>query len=103
MAPTVANRCVTNAVRAPIRAAADAASQPACPPPMTMTSKELMGDPSTPPARHRQDFSGVQHSSRMRIEYALDVSRETAGAGAAAANACAQRNEDKVTLCCSPP
>src|SRR5215469_2868281 len=39
MAPTVENRWVTSAVRAPIRAAAAAASQPACPPPITMTSK----------------------------------------------------------------
>src|SRR6188508_266394 len=38
----VANRCVTSAVRAPIRAAAAAASQPAWPPPITMTSKEAM-------------------------------------------------------------
>src|SRR6202022_1389926 len=39
IAPTVANRWVTSAVRAPMRAAAAAASQPACPPPITMTSK----------------------------------------------------------------
>src|ERR1700730_8321264 len=36
----VANRWVTSAVFAPIRAAALAASQPAWPPPMTMTSNE---------------------------------------------------------------
>ena len=36
----VAKRWVTKAVFAPIRAAALAASQPAWPPPMTMTSKE---------------------------------------------------------------
>src|SRR5437660_11326175 len=42
MAPTVANRCVIRAVRAPIREAAAAASQPACPPPITITSKEIM-------------------------------------------------------------
>jgi hypothetical protein len=41
IAPTVAKRWVTSAVRAPIRAAALAASQPACPPPMTTTSYEL--------------------------------------------------------------
>ena len=39
IAPMVANRCVTSAVRAPMRAAAAAASQPAWPPPITMTSK----------------------------------------------------------------
>ena len=40
IAPMVAKRWVTKAVFAPIRAAALAASQPAWPPPMTMTSKE---------------------------------------------------------------
>src|SRR5208282_1786579 len=39
MAPTVENRWVTSAVRAPMRAAAAAASQPAWPPPTTITSK----------------------------------------------------------------
>src|SRR3954469_15700240 len=39
MAPTVEKRCVTRAVAAPIRAEAEAASQPAWPPPITMTSK----------------------------------------------------------------
>ncbi len=43
IAPTVAKECVTSAVRAPMRAEAAAASVPACPPPMTMTSKSLMG------------------------------------------------------------
>ena len=38
IAPMVEKRCVTSAVLAPIRAAALAASQPAWPPPMTMTS-----------------------------------------------------------------
>src|SRR4051812_29442547 len=41
MAPTVAKLWVTSAVFAPIRAAALAASQPAWPPPITMTSNEL--------------------------------------------------------------
>src|SRR5690349_15980001 len=40
IAPMVAKRWVTKAVLAPIRAAALAASQPAWPPPITMTSKE---------------------------------------------------------------
>src|SRR5207247_4485977 len=38
-APMVANRWVRSAVRAPTRAAAAAASQPAWPPPITMTAK----------------------------------------------------------------
>ena len=41
IAPTVAKRWVTSAVLAPIRAAALAASQPAWPPPMTMTSNDV--------------------------------------------------------------
>ena len=39
ISPMVAKLWVTSAVRAPRRAAAAAASQPAWPPPMTMTSK----------------------------------------------------------------
>src|SRR3954467_6625629 len=39
IAPTGEKRCVTRAVAAPIRAEAEAASQPAWPPPITMTSK----------------------------------------------------------------
>src|SRR5262245_35259654 len=39
ISPTVAKRCVSSAVDAPSRAAAAAASQPAWPPPTTMTSK----------------------------------------------------------------
>jgi len=39
IAPIVAKRCVISAVCAPIRAAAAAASQPAWPPPTTITSK----------------------------------------------------------------
>ena len=41
ISPMVAKLWVTSAVRAPMRAAAAAASQPAWPPPMTMTSKRL--------------------------------------------------------------
>src|SRR5262245_31799086 len=41
IAPTVANRWVIKAVRAPLRAAAAAASQPAWPPPITTTSNRL--------------------------------------------------------------
>jgi hypothetical protein len=39
ISPSVSMRWVTRAVRAPMRAAAAAASLPAWPPPMTMTSK----------------------------------------------------------------
>ena len=39
ISPTVAKLWVTSAVRAPSLAAAAAASQPAWPPPMTITSK----------------------------------------------------------------
>ena len=39
IAPTVAESKVTRAVRTPVRAAAAAASHPACPPPITMISK----------------------------------------------------------------
>src|SRR5262245_53119099 len=41
IAPIVANRWVTSAVWAPMRAAAAAASQPAWPPPTTMTSNRV--------------------------------------------------------------
>ena len=41
ISPTVANRCVTSAARAPIRAATAAASHPAWPPPTMMMSKGL--------------------------------------------------------------
>src|SRR5213595_1727659 len=41
IAPTVAKRWVTSAVAAPMRAAAVAASQPAWPPPITMTSNDF--------------------------------------------------------------
>jgi hypothetical protein len=34
--------CVSNKVRAPLRAEASAASVPACPPPITMTSNVLV-------------------------------------------------------------
>ena len=42
ISPMVSKLWVTSAVRAPRRAAAAAASQPAWPPPMTMTSKPLL-------------------------------------------------------------
>src|SRR5438552_19035849 len=48
IAPTVANRWVKSAVLAPIRAAAAAASEPAWPPPITMTSNESSIDLEMP-------------------------------------------------------
>ncbi len=42
ISPMVSVRWVSSRVRAPKRAAAAAASQPAWPPPMTMTSQEPM-------------------------------------------------------------
>ena len=38
MAPRVSMLCVNNSVRQPILAEAKAASEPACPPPITITS-----------------------------------------------------------------
>src|SRR6185295_6056393 len=46
IAPIVANRWVIKAVRAPMRAAAAAASQPAWPPPITATSNRISIDTS---------------------------------------------------------
>src|SRR5262249_45239017 len=46
MAPMVANRWVIRTVRAPMRAAAAAASQPAWPPPITATSNRIFIDTS---------------------------------------------------------
>jgi hypothetical protein len=43
----VERRCVINAARAPQRAAMAAASQPACPPPITTTSKRVDIVPAT--------------------------------------------------------
>ena len=49
IAPMVAIRCVTRAVLAPMRALAAAASQPAWPPPMTMTSNRVFMRPQMGP------------------------------------------------------
>ncbi len=42
ISPIVSTLWVSKSVLAPTRAAADAASQPACPPPITITSKSIM-------------------------------------------------------------
>src|SRR5262249_21337042 len=49
IAPIVSNRWVISAVFAPIRAAAEAASQPAWPPPMTMTSYRMTASVKSAP------------------------------------------------------
>ncbi|GAB4361368.1 MAG: hypothetical protein Kow0026_24460 [Oricola sp.] len=66
----VAKECVTSAVRAPTAAAARAASQPAWPPPITMTSNSrFMESACSSPAEMAQETGGVKHPR---------VSRETA-------------------------
>ena len=64
----VANLCVTSAVRAPMRAAAAAASQPAWPPPTTMTSKvaSLMRAQVT-----RAAAKLSRHPQRQKLERSL--------------------------------
>ena len=52
----VAKRWVTSAVWAPIRAAAVAASQPAWPPPITMTSNEFFLGDHGGIGRHGEDL-----------------------------------------------
>src|SRR5882724_3181296 len=70
IAPMVAKRCVTSAVVAPVRAAALAASQPAWPPPITMTShdfgREIM----------RGFYRGARKPGRRKVR-CQNVSRET--------------------------
>src|SRR3954470_7805317 len=61
ISPMVSRRCVSSRVRAPSRAAAAAASQPACPPPITMTSKEVMTVRYPPPSEAARLFH-VKHS-----------------------------------------
>src|SRR5690349_9964992 len=46
--PSVSIDCVSSSVRAPMRAAASAASVPACPPPTTITSKRAEGAKELP-------------------------------------------------------
>ena len=111
----VANRCVTRAVRAPMRAAAAAASQPAWPPPTTITSyRAFMGrfflglGPSSvaPATRKRANFvpgpvRGLAYVSRETSNRAqgqrLNVSRETFAGGRP------QRNQgSRKLLVCRP-
>ena len=69
ISPMVSTLWVTSATLAPMRAAAAAASTPAWPPPMTMTSNAFMG-------RYVSYFSGFA-SKRDRGMVAINVSRET--------------------------
>src|SRR5580704_13628298 len=87
IAPMVAKRWVTSAVAAPMRAAALAASQPAWPPPMTMTSNDscagIMKPTSTAITQKPEDVSRETSQVhrppkiRGRTSGAADVSRET--------------------------
>ena len=71
----VANRWVSSAVRAPMRAAAAAASQPAWPPPTTMTSKRAYTS-----ILHKgcRVLSGA--GRKVKAKQGLAVSRETCSA-----------------------
>src|SRR3954462_8814936 len=75
IAPTVEKRCVTRAVAAPIRAEAEAASQPAWPPPITMTSKLSRS------VRMGGLLTQRRESRKRKLERAV-VSRETGQSGA---------------------
>src|SRR5690606_22228093 len=91
IAPIVSRRWVTKAVRAPIRAAAAAASHPACPPPTTMTSNsDFISRPDWALSFHRfriqsnRNRNGVTEpvpnrsvSRETRLLTSLGVSRET--------------------------
>src|SRR5689334_1845056 len=88
IAPMVEKRWVTSAVFAPMRAAAAAASQPACPPPMTMTSKLFVVSliPNLYPERRKVSReTGATQSHSVSRETppgaGLVVSRETTGSG----------------------
>ena len=80
MAPIVAKRWVTSAVLAPMRAAAAAASQPAWPPPMTMTSKEVMAGVVMARLLSRSSGENPEASENLEFCRTRPVSRETARA-----------------------
>ena len=62
ISPMVVRRWVRSRARAPSRADAAAASQPACPPPITITSQELMA------AHSREGVQRVQVSRETGIQ-----------------------------------
>ena len=70
--PIVARLCVTSAVRAPSRAAAAAASQPAWPPPTTITSKDALKNEypvlrlALLPVSAREKVFHVKHANETR-------------------------------------
>src|SRR5579862_6933820 len=69
MAPMVPNWCVTRAVRAPMRAAAAAASQPAWPPPITMTSKSVVIGFEIPNSRRFTKESGWVKEPMFHVKH----------------------------------
>src|SRR5215475_13621506 len=76
IAPMVAKRWVTSATLAPMRAAAAAASQPAWPPPTTMTSYRAFIVPNSPSAELLPDCGwSVHFQTTLRLRWR--VSRET--------------------------
>src|SRR5262245_61077423 len=79
IAPMVAKRWVTSATLAPMRAAAAAASQPAWPPPTTMTSYRAFIVPNSPSAELLPDCGwSVHFQTVLRLRWG--VSRETSHA-----------------------
>ncbi len=68
ISPMVANRCVTSAVRAPMRAAAAAASQPAWPPPTMMTSKGLVFIGFAKVTRISRNLTEMEHVRKGRAQ-----------------------------------
>src|SRR4029078_4576067 len=64
ISPTVAKPWVTSAVRAPIRAAAAAASQPAWPPPTTTMSKLEVAVSGIAPGWAADTWGGAEISER---------------------------------------
>ena len=76
IAPMVEKRCVTNAVLAPMRPDAAAASQPAWPPPMTMTSNDLEDA-----VMDRTSIAEWQKPKAVSRALGQPVSRETSGMG----------------------
>src|SRR6266849_2512694 len=77
IAPIVSNRWVISAVFAPIRAAAEAASQPAWPPPMTMTSYRMTASVNPLPDDDPHQASCPHQTELTKRIRMGDVSRET--------------------------
>ena len=71
-------RCVSSAVRAPMRAAAAAASQPAWPPPTTMTSKLSRSHGLDPPDVSRETYDLLSRCRNGRISHPEPVRHRSA-------------------------